>query len=316
MWWYRLCIVVFCLYSYTAFASTTSSQLIQTISVCINNIAKGKDTVYRDDPVNLKKVCPLLAAQLAHPDLKHTAPILEPVTSFGQLTDIKASLNSYRHRGASHAKKLKTTHLDNILAQINRDEAGKEKKEEEPSLWHRFWKWFFETLEEYFSKDDGINLEMDPDDREIIQNLTAAIIVAIILYIIIMELRAARITGFFRRRKLQKTAAKQSKHSQEHGPLTLKEIASLPLNQQIPALLRYAIALLIKKNVLPDRENLTNQELLRIVAQKQKDNARAFADLVNTADLAVYGKRAFEAADVSSLYDRVNKLEQSGRSQQ
>ena len=230
-----------------------------------------------------------------------------------QLYDIQRSLKSFEISPAI-SPSFDHAGLKQLLEKIYEPEQ-KPTKIENPI--DKFWEWVGQKLRDYFKEDNWFSRHFDFKNEtgtnifDGIKNSIIVILIVLVFYIIINELRAAEIIKLFRRRyRNQDARAADELRSQGATLQGISDISNLPMNRQIPALLRYTLQYLIDKNVLPHRYNLTNQEFLTIIKHELPLISRDFELLVTTVDKVIYGRKSLAAGDASKLYDNVKKIMQ------
>lgn len=298
-------------YAGSVFASDLPG-IDRAFDACINVLLERKEPVYQADTVSLKKVCPDLAARLDEPALAHISPPLTDSTSFSQLHDVLRALKSNTPSMNAGNWQLDHAGLNKLLDEVYVPET---KPEEVKSFIDVFWDWVREKLREYFEGDNWFtrtfDIKPEPGDEffEGLKNTTIVILVVFILYIIINELYAANISKFFKRRRMQKSTAADRFSTSNNALHNLNDILQLPLRQQVPALLRYSLQVLISKGIIPRRYSLTNREFLELTRQHAPEISRDLEIIINSSDRVLYGNKSIAAGDASLLFDRVRKLE-------
>lgn len=296
----------------SSFASEVTTPLF-LIETCINRLATDNEPNDHADNPNLKNVCPELVSILNHPRLAHLEPPPGDEVTVSQLYDIQRSLKSFEISPAI-SPSFDHAGLKQLLEKIYEPEQ-KPTKIENPI--DKFWEWVGQKLRDYFKEDNWFSRHFDFKNEtgtnifDGIKNSIIVILIVLVFYIIINELRAAEIIKLFRRRyRNQDARAADELRSQGATLQGISDISNLPMNRQIPALLRYTLQYLIDKNVLPHRYNLTNQEFLTIIKHELPLISRDFELLVTTVDKVIYGRKSLAAGDASKLYDNVKKIMQ------
>lgn len=186
------------------------------------------------------------------------------------------------------ARKLDPQRVAAILATIEppRPQAA--------SWWERFVQW----LERYARQNEGSNWLADllrDVEPWVFTNIFLAILAMLVIALgalIIVELRAA---GVGKARRRQTVAGARPAAASPRVELGLADIAALPLREQPPALLQWAIARLVERQVLPADASLTNGELLAVLRARAPDELPTFRRLTRVAEAAAYG--AIEPAE-------------------
>lgn len=293
-------------------ASTVNTPL-HLLDTCLNRLHEVEHASDPDEEVTLSDSCPELSLQLDNPQLAQLEPALEDETSLSQLVDVQHSLNSLQASPASrHAPDLKG--LKQLLKNIYKPE--KEVKPLENPI-DKMLEWISQKIRQFFQHDNwltrNLHFEKKPGENFIkgMTNTIVVILIVLVLYIIINELYAANIISLFKRRAGKRMRMRENElQTQSTALIGIKEISELPLNHQVPALLRYTLQYLIDKQVLPRRYNLTNQEFLAILRQRLPAASRDFELLVNSGDRVLYGRKSMAVGDASQLFEHVRKIEQ------
>lgn len=298
----------------SVFASEKKSeqQIVIDLDACINTLLNKEKTVYQGNPLTLKQDCPKLLPYLTDPLFEHISPPLEDKTTFSQLYDVLRILKSARVN--KHVTNWQFDHagLSKLLDEVYEPIA---KPEEINNFVDVFWKWIEQKLREYLGEDNWFtrtfDFDIEPGDDLFsgLKNLLIAMLVVMILYIIINELYAANIRQYFSRRKAAKTSVQKQLERHNKAPTGLNDIIQLPLRQQVPALLRYSLQVLIKKGVIPNRYSLTNQEFLKITKKHAPEISRDLGMIITSSDKVLYGNKSISAGDASLLFEYAKKLE-------
>ena len=293
----------------SAMASSDTSTLGQ-IDTCLDHIRQQKATT--DDEVTLSESCPGLSISLSDPALAQMDPIIEDDTSPAQLEDVRQSLIS-RHPTSTAAHTLNTQNVASVLKQVY--QPPKEIKPSQ-SLLSKALDWIGEKLRNFFKRDNWLTRNLDAENKlgkdvmSSVLNAIVVILVVLVLFIVVNEFRAASIHKLFRRRRYRRLQSdEQDLATQEALPRGLKGISTLPLNLQVPALLHYSLQVLMDKQILPRRENLTYREFLAILKEKLPESTGDFEQLINSGERVLYGKQALLAQDTDQLYARVKNIE-------
>jgi len=305
-------ILLFCsVFAGSAFASS-QSDIVDAFSLCINDLLSQEKQVYTNDPISLKQQCPKLLPFLDKPALAHFSPPLQDKTSISQLLDISRTLENSHIISDNNKWKLDHSGLDRLLDEVYVQET---EKNEIKNFTDIFWEWVAEKIRKYFDSDNWLtrnfDLSIKPGDSffEGLKNTVVVILIAFILYIIINELYAANISKYFARRKARKAVNNAREESIGKHLYGLNDILQLSIRQQIPALLRYSLQILIKKGVIPKRYSLTNQEFLKIARNHLPELSHDLEIIINTSDKVLYGNKTIAAGDASTLFERVKKIE-------
>lgn len=316
MWRSACAIVLACLLTVcetgSSFAAENPTPLF-LIERCIDRLATTSEPKDHTDNLNLKSACPELVSILNHPRLAHLEPAPGDEVTVFQLYDIQRSLKSFETSPAI-SPAFDHAGLKQLLDKIYEPE---QKPAEIENPIDKFWEWVGQKLRDYFKEDNWFSRHFDFENEtgtnifDGIKNSIIVILIVLVCYIIVNELRAAEISKLFHRRyRKQAARAADELRSQGTSLQGINDISNLPMNRQVPALLRYTLQYLIDKNVLPHRYNLTNQEFLTIVRHELPLISRDFELLVTTVDKVIYGHKSLAAGDASKLYDNVKKIMQ------
>lgn len=293
--------------------AASSSESLHLLDTCLIRLHEVEHATHAGDKVTLSDSCPELSMQLANPQLAQLEPSLEDETTLGQLRDVQRSLRSVEAPAASgHAPAL--AGLKQILKKIYTPEKQTQPVENPVE---RLLDWIGKKISEFFQHDNWLSRHLNFDNKtskNIVKgmfNVFVVLLVVVVLFILVNELRAASFFSLFgRRRGKRQRQREQGLPDAVSRHAGIREISELPLNRQIPALLRYTLQQLMDKQVLPRRYNLTNQEFLGILRQKMPDASRDFESLVTTGDSVVYGNKPVAAAEASQLFEHARHLEQ------
>ncbi len=293
-------------------AATTPNSLA-LIDTCLTRLHNVEHATHASDNVTLSDSCPELSLQLTNPELDQLEPALEDETTLRQLKDVQRSLLSlqatpaYKHTPA-------VTDVKQILKKIYTPE-NQTKPVENPV--DKLLDWVGKKLREFFQHDNWISRHFHFDNKiskNVIKgmfNIFVLLLVIIVLFIVVNELRAANFFTLFGhkrgKRRHQLVRGLATEDSQRVG---IREISELPLNRQVPALLRYTLQTLMDKHILPHRYNLTNQEFLGLLRQNLPDASNAFELLVNTGDKVIYGNKLITTEENRQVLEHVRQIEQ------
>lgn len=172
------------------------------------------------------------------------------------------------------------------------------KLREELSWWQRLLRWINWLLSSDDDADDGpgwlerLMQGITPGMAQAIWWTLLALLVAALATIVIAELRAAGAFGPRRRRGRQDAIAPAASSAQApQAATTLSAIAALPLPEQPAALLRWSIAALAQRRLLPRDASMTNGELRSRLRRAAPVEVEVFAALVRAAEAQTYGGR-------------------------
>jgi hypothetical protein len=292
-------------------ASPASSPL-DLLNHCVAHVQHGQHSVDANTEVTLSDSCPNLSLALSDPAFAQLEPALEDDTTLGQLRDAQRSLLSLQAPPAT-AKTLDYAGLQSLLKQVY-DPAKEPKPVENPI--DKMLDWISQKIHDFFKRDNWLTRHL-PFENKLNKNvikgftkLLVVIIIVLVLFIVINELRAADILSLLRRKHRRgRRQGEQVIEAHRALPPGLKQIGELPLQQQVPALLRYSLQCLIDKHILPRRYNLTNQEFLGILKQELPTAGRDFEFVVTSGEQVVYGNKPLPPGDAAQLFEHVRNLE-------
>lgn len=304
---------LFALWATGSAMAASSSNPLNLLDTCLARLHNVEHATHASDKVTLSESCPELSLQLTNPQLEQLDPALEDETTLGQLKDVKRGLLSLQMQAPDgHTPEL--TNLKQILKKIYKPEKQTEPAENPVD---KLLNWIGKKIRGFFQHDNWLTRHFNFDNgvsKNVIKgmfNIFVLLLVVIVLFIVVNEMRAASFFSLFRRRhgrrQRQRVESIPVEGSQRAG---MRDISELPLNRQVPALLRYTLQQLMDKHVLPRRYNLTNQEFLGLLRQKLPDASQDFELLVDTGDSVLYGNKAIAAEETSRLFERVRHLEQ------
>ena len=308
--------LIVCLLSFATagdiFASSYT-EIRQLVEECVERQFAPQATVYEDAPLDLEAVCPDLSLRLDNDIFAQLQPPLQHETTFRQLHDVQRSLQSFAPAQNAGPTALDQAGLQALLEEVYEPHV---KPELPPNPIDKFWAWVGDKLREFLNEDNWLtrNFDFTPaSDKGLLaglKNTVIVILIVLVLYILISELRAANVVGLFRRRRRHQARFETGELNSRQSPVhNLRNISDLPLNQQVPAMLRYAIHYLVEQRVLPRQYSLTNQEFLALVRKNLPDVAQDFESLVSTGEQVLYGNKSLPADDAAKLYAHVKNIE-------
>lgn len=293
--------------------ATPRTQAQQAIDDCVGQILASQVTVNQDAPIHLDTACPELGHQLDAEIFAQLQPPLQQDTTFRQLHDVQRSLRSFSAGPPAQQQALDHPALPGLLEDIYEPYI---KPELPPNPIDEFWSWVGDKLREFFDEDNWLtrNFDFSPTaDKGLFEGLKNTVIVVLIvmvLYILISELRAANVIGLLKRRRRRHGQRETASHDIRAQVIRhLQDIQALPHHQQVPALLRYAIRHLIELQVLPRQYSLTNREFLALVHKNLPAVAQDFETLISTGERVVYGNQSLPAGAAAQLFEHVRHIE-------
>lgn len=286
---------------------------LSLVESCLHKLQHTEESTDSGDSFTLSDTCPELSLALDSTALAHLEPALEDKTTLGQLRDVQRSLRSLQ----SAPKEQHAPALNNLLGILKQTYTPEKKSKPLENPVDKLLEWAGKKLREYFKKDNWITRHFHIDNKiskttlKGMLNVGILILVIIVLFIIVNEMRAAGIFSLFRyRRGVRQHQHDLNQQKQDLSWVNLGDISALPLHVQIPALLSYTLQKLIDRKVLPGRYNLTNQEFLNILRRKLPEAAQDFEQLVNNSERVVYGNKSVSDSDAHQLLEGVRHIEQ------
>lgn len=306
-------ILLACLLALVATEQAIAANSLTLIDTCLCQLQNTKQPQKRSEAVTLSDSCPELSIALDNSSFAQLEPTLEDETTLGLLRDAQRSLRSM-HTSPTNAHTLTLTNLHQILRQTYTPEK-KSKPWENP--FDKLLEWISNKIRDYFKQDNWITRNFHIENKiskstiKGILNISILLLVVMVLFIIVNELRAASVFSLFQRRHRQRQQLReQDESNQDSSWVSLYDISKLPVNAQIPALFRYTLRQLINRKILPHRYNLTNQEFLNILHKSSPEVSKDFQSLVNSADRVVYGNKTIDASEVQRLLEQALRIEQ------
>ena len=285
----------------------------ESLRQCIESRFMAESETRLDDAFATEAECPGLTETLTRlPGYEQLDQPVGKETSLHQLLDVRELLApspatytpslAYDHASLEHmAQELKIEIVDQQL-----------------SWWERFKLWLKEKLENDKEGDwrwlsdwlDG--LKMPEWGVTAIYYLSVSIIVLLALLVIGNELRELR--GRRRRTLAQEPAVAPARPGMAAEEMPdWREITALPASAQIPAMLCWLIARMMRETWLPRREDLTNRELLNMLARMHAGEAREFSTIVASAERLTYGDLPLRDEQIESSREAARRLREALR---
>ena len=297
-----LCLITFLFVAgaIPASADVTTATLDRLIQQCIDNQFLGTEDVRRDTELRIEKSCPHLARALEQAVRKDDArltnitPPPRSKLTLAQLLDIRYGLNSFQTDPNRQGRAVDHELLDGIIKDTY---LPFEETPEELTLFERFNNWV-NSLWERVAPDDpspffdwleGTGIAEWP--WEAIFQVTVVLLILFALYVIFNELRAGSADGLLRRvgyRALNIFRKRDEESSQ--GDFNWSRLNTLSPRQRIIALLRYELAMLVKRRQLSGERSRTNREISNQLREKHSAYSAGFGELTPTADRALYSQ--------------------------
>lgn len=236
----------------------------------------------------LGNVCPDFAATLAQSPwgdaLVGASPDELPTRSFVLLTKLVAGYG----RPTANRQELRTTELDDVLAELKLDEPTVA-----PTLWERVRMW----LDEHVGGGNDVTPEwlakwlkqLSPSERGV-RYLVAALGILLVLATAAIVLNELRVTGLFGRGVLRKYSP-LGPSAPEPGETSARDwhdVVRAPLARR-PALLLAIVLETLRKRGRAPRDSLTHRELLRATTGLDAEQGAAFEAIVRAAERITFG---------------------------
>ena len=127
--------------------------------------------------------------------------------------------------------------------------------------------------------------------KESVELFFIIFICLIVLAVVFLVLREFYLAGMLRLPHFSKRPnTRIEKHSEP--VLQWRQVLSLPIREQISALLRYSIECLVASNVIPASKSYTNRELKAHLLQSDPIKARLFQEQIQLTEPILYGDEA------------------------
>jgi len=290
-------------------ALSSAGTLVSAIDQCIVGAKKSQKNVSEKVRVELDFYCPGLTQRIRRSRIAANLSFeFDSASSISELRDLRQFVRQYQRPVSRAAFHYKYSKLDSLLKDILKKEP-----EKSDGIWERFGKWIKQFLPE---------LDQDQLDRldKFVQSISipewlgktifyisGAIILASAFWIIFREWRYYRRIGAYD--KLARIGSGLPGAPASHQPMTLDELAGLPLQRKLPALLGWLIAHLMDRGDLPANHSLTNRELLRALRKHGSTDSEYFSDLVSESERIVYGNRIPEQDRVDQFVAIARSME-------
>jgi hypothetical protein len=292
-------------------AKTFSPALISEIDRCLQRIEQR----YQDDPefeFQIQKHCRSLTLKLAQEnvsaylqqpldnsltvdelmDLKSIASTINATTSNNTATDFHFDV-----QGLAHI-------LDNTLVL---------EPEKDVSWWQQFLNWlaeFFEhneTQQPQWLKDWLSQLSIPAWFVEAFYKGMVILLVILLLAIVVVEVRAAGVSNWFKRRSQRLRLSKSESHAGQEVLLTWEAIMQLPAREKILTAYSKLLHVLANRDLIPRDSSLTNYEIQSRLETALGGEQPVFRQLVRSVETTLYGDKT---TDPQSLDNAVRGAEQ------
>jgi len=309
-WWIAFCLIGSTLVGGTtllaapsqsekALANTFSPALLRHLELCLQQV----ENRYRDDPqfqFQLQAHCPNLAHSLSRGDLSAwVQPALEAEPSLEQLMDLRSIAATIFKQPEANTSGEKNGFAFAALPHILEDTLVLEPQEDK-SWWKRFLHWLAEVFERGESRQPGwlkswlSNLSIPEWVVEAFYTGVVILLAIMLLAIVIVEVRAAGIRHWFKRRT-QQLGLSKPRTSEEYGAeLTWDAISQLPSGDKILAAYNKLLHILAGKQFIPADSSLTNHELQSHLEHALGAEQPTFRQLVRGVENILYGGKAMD----------------------
>ena len=281
-----------------ALVNTFSPALLRHLELCLQQV----ENRYRDDPqfqFQMQEHCPKLAHSLSRGDFSawvQPAPEAEP--SLEQLMDLRSIAATLYHHPADTAN-VNSGFAFAALPHILDDTLVLEHQEDK-SWWKRFLHWLAEVFERGESRQPDwlknwlSKLSISEWIVEAFYTGVVILLAIMLLAIVIVEVRAAGIRHWFRRRT-QQLGLSKARTSEEYGAeLTWDAISQLPSGDKLLAAYHKLLHILAGKHFIPADSSLTNHELQSRLERTLGEEQPAFRQLVRGVENILYGGKTMD----------------------
>ncbi|WP_455209621.1 hypothetical protein [Kaarinaea lacus] len=286
-------------------AKTFSTELHTQLDHCLARIEQR----YRDElefEFDIQNHCPSLAHTLARHEFSiYLQPPLEKNLTVEQLMDllsIVATIHSNSGNTTSPAYRFDFHSLSEILNDTLIPEP-----EQDLSWWKRFLNW----LAEYFDKTDSnqpdwlkdwlAKLSVPPWVVKTFYTGIVILLAILLLAIIIVEVRAAGISNWFKRRSQQFRYNKTHPEEAIEAMLTWEAILQLPAKEKILSSYKKLLYILASKNLIPADSSLTNYEIQTCLEKSLGSEQTVFRQLIRGVETTVYGDQALDHNEINEI---------------
>ncbi len=279
------------------------------LEACIEEFSGAPQGAEEERPIVLSASCPGLSSAFERAPVK---PLLDqglgPTTSLSQLRDLHALLTAYE----APYKVTNVFDYDGLQDLLARTLI--EASSPNPSWWQRFLAWLSHVLEQPRSGENPWLVDflkrLVPLEWLIRWLLLGAMILIVVLalMVIVNELRHAKLTSWWKKRRRDRIRTTDQGTSPRPRTWTWEEVVALPPGRQPGALLRFIIHRLVQQGLLPNNFSLTNGELLARLYVVDQQRAGHFRTLVLGAEPVLYGNRPPEHAHLEGLVHAADQL--------
>lgn len=302
---------------YTAAARTAEAQpdeihARESLRQCIDSRFAPDTSTPLDEAFDTEGECPGLREALAGlPGYRQLDPPLGDKTSLHQLLDVRDLLKPAPSADGA-ARAYDQSDLKQLARALKLDVA-----DTQLDWWERFKIWIKEKLNNDGDGDwswlsewlEGMEVPAWVYDAGYYTSVSLIVLLA--LLVLWNELREWR--GRRRGTRAQREGPRAEIESQYETPAKWSDIAALPAQAQIPALLRWLIARMTREGWLPPRQGLTNRELRRHLRREHAHAAGEFDTVVAGAEYLTYGDRALPEQQAETAREAARRLRQALR---
>jgi len=281
----------------TGMAATVQEEqaYLDALGQCISIQFKDNASPSLNTEINLAETCPDLPG--LQTDRAGLAPFTD-TTSLNRLLDERHFLNSLHQPDRSWNIDI------NLVRELSKNYDLNAAIREEPGWWERFKLWLRENYGSDSETDMSWLIEFFEDIslpdwlNDILPQVSIGIIILMAAVILYNELR-----------QLKRFKDRDTPHG-DGGimdiPVTThtldwQHVRTLSAHDQAPAVLHYIILQFIRQGLLPDNYSYTNREFYRQLKKVAADKADTFAQVINSAELALYGNRYPDADELKKL---------------
>ena len=290
-------------------ANVFSGDLLNALDLCLQRIEER----YQDDPqfeFSLQQHCQPLARLLAQQDF--SAFLQQPLDNqltVDHLLDLRSIASTINAPGAATSEyRFDLQSLPQIL-----DNTLVLEKEPDVSWWQQFLNWLAEFFERNESaqpdwlKDWLSKLSIPAWFVEGFYMGTVILLAIMLLAIIVVEVRAAGVSNWFKRRSRQLGLHKSQIRRDQDALLTWEAILQLPDREKILSAYHKLLHMLANGNWIPKDSSLTNYEIQSRLETTLGGEQPVFRQLVRSVETTLYGD---EAPDPETLNKVIRRAEQ------
>ena len=281
---------------------TFSPQLMAQLHDCLNRVEDN----YLKDPqfeFDIQTHCQQLAQRLSQNGISaYLQQPLEKTLSVEQLMDLQSIGRTINETNAQ----VYAFNFHDLPALLG--DTVQLKQEQDLSWWTRFLNWLAdifernETKQPNWLKDWLSKLSIPEWFVEAFYTGALILLMILMLVILIVELRAAGIRNWFKRRVQQFSVHQaQSTHNQSTIQLTWEAVGRLPPKQKILVSYQKVLHLLANKNLIPRDSSLTNYELQNCLEKSMGAVQPVFRQLICSVEAALYGDQKLDSASSDQM---------------